>query len=90
MKLKDIEDKNINLQCIKIKLTEKMVEAYKNYCSKGESEIYLIGCLMRDFFISPQPPGTKGSRKLYPLPLEVETNDFLECEAVEILKEKGK
>lgn len=80
MKVRDLPPE-ANLLGVKIKLTPEMKEAYENYCSKGEDEIYLIGHLMGDFFISPDPP-EKVNRALYPLPLELNPKDFLECEII--------
>ena len=83
MKIIDLIDSEENFELAKllIRLTSKMKEAYENYCSKGEEEAYLVGEVMNDWFISPDPPG-KEKRTLYPLPMEVEISDFLECEII--------
>ena len=86
MKLSEIKDKNTNLLNIKIKLTPELKEAYANYSSKGEDEVYIIGSMMGDFFISPDARGVN-KRRLYPMPEEVEPKDLLECQILEDLKE---
>lgn len=86
MKVKDLPD-NSDLFNMKIKLTPELQQLYADYSSKGEDEIYLVGPLMGDWFISPHPPdhvkenGEKG-REIYPMPLMVEPRDFLECEVL--------
>jgi hypothetical protein len=80
--LKEYPD--INILSAKIKLTTELKEAYENYCSEGEDEIFIVGSAMGDFFISPDEP-TKETRRLYPLPPSVETSMFLECEVIELM-----
>ena len=83
MKVEEL--KGVNLTKVKIKLTGELKEAYENYSSKGEDEIFLVGAVMGDWFISPDAP-TNGKRSLYPMPLEVEPHMFTECEVIEILE----
>ena len=47
MKVKDF---NGDLLKVKIKLSKELTEKYADYCSKGESEIYLVGSVMGDTF----------------------------------------
>lgn len=75
-----------NLTKLKVKLPPAVLEAYKNYCG-GEEEMWVVGDLMGDFFLSPLPPDTKGERRLYPMPPEVVPADILEWEVVENLNQ---
>ena len=86
MKLKEL--KGVNLVNVKIKLTQELKEAYENYSSKGEDEVFLVGASMGDWFISPMAPTKEKnkSRPLYPMPLEVQPSMFLECEVIEIIE----
>lgn len=80
MKVKELS-KDANLTKVQIKLTDKLREQYKNYSSKGESDMYLVGQVLGDWFISPDSPSAS-RRALYPKPLEVSPSDFLECEVI--------
>jgi len=78
MTLRELEP-DTNVLGLKIRLTPELKESYENYSSKGEQDIYLVGDMMGDWFISPAPPNTE-KRALYPMPLSVEPSDFLDCE----------
>lgn len=82
MKLKELPA-DTDVLGIKIRLTLELKEAYENYSSKGESEIYLVGDMMGDWFISPNSKNDS-RRSLYPMPLSVDPADFLECEIIEL------
>jgi len=78
MKVKELP-KNTNLTTIKVKLPKKVLIEYKAYCG-GEEEMYVVGDMMGDFFMSPFPSDTKGERRLYPMPISVNPKDILEWE----------
>lgn len=85
-KLKDLDD-GVNLIGVKLKMTPEIQESYANYSSKGEEEFYIVGEMMGDFFISPDAPSKdkKGSRTLYPMPIEIFPSDLFGCEVISIL-----
>jgi len=81
MKLKDIKDKNINVQNIKLKLPKRVLKQFQEY-GGGESEMYPVGdCMGYGFMMSPQSPEVE-PRSLYPLPPDVSQSDLLEWQVV--------
>lgn len=83
MKVNELAKDN-NLTKIKVKLPESIFESYKNYLG-AEPEMWIVGYMMGDFFLSPDAPSTKGNRILYPMPLGVIPKDILDWEVVENL-----
>ena len=75
--------RDINLSKVKIKLPDNVLKMYKDYCG-GETEMWIVGAMMGDFFLSPIPPEPKGRRRVFPMPELVEYSDILEWEVVEI------
>lgn len=71
---------------IKVKLPADVLKQYKDYCG-GEPEMWIVGDLMGDFFLSPDPPRPE-HRKLYPMPPGVLPSDILEWEVADVLKTK--
>lgn len=88
VKVKNL-DKGTNLTKVKVKLPEDVLASYKKYYG-GEPEMWIVGSLMGDFFLSPDAPTPdgKGKRSLFPMPVNVEPSDILEWEVSEVLKEK--
>lgn len=80
MKVKDLPE-NTSLATIKVRLPKKTLVEYKAYCG-GEEQMYIVGSMMGDFFLSPVSPETKGEKKLYPMPPSVVPQDILEWEVV--------
>lgn len=80
MKVKELPE-NTNLTKIKVKLPDDVLKQYKEYAG-GESEMYIVGATMGDFFLSPNAPGTK-SRRLYPMPIGINPSDILEWEVIQ-------
>ena len=79
MKLKDIDSKT-DITNIKIKLTPSLKEAYNEYLGPYDTdEVYIVGNMMGDFFISTEPP-TPEKRNLFPMPIYHQPKEFLECE----------
>lgn len=76
---------NTNLTKVKVKLPDNVLKDYKDYCG-GEPEMWIVGDLMGDFFLSPLHPDTKGERRLYPMPINVVPSDILEWEVVEVIE----
>ena len=83
MKAKDLLG-HTNLINIKVRLTDELLKAYKDYAG-GTRNMWFIGWINMDFFMSPHSPKTK-ERRLYPLPIAVDTADLLECKVIKILK----
>ena len=76
--------KDTNLTKVKVKLPDNVLEEYKGYCG-GEPEMWIVGDLMGDFFLSPTAP-TPEHRRLYPMPITVQPSDILDWEVVEIIE----
>lgn len=85
MKLKELPN-TVDTINLKLKLTKELYKAYTDcYDRVNSDEIYLVGPVMGDWFISPDPPG-KGNRSfraLWPMPLSVVPSNFLECEIID-------
>jgi len=75
---------NSNLANIKVQLPEKVLEQYQAYCG-GDAQMWIVGSMMGDWFLSPNPPNIKGERRLYPMPIGIEPSNILEWEIVENL-----
>lgn len=73
---------NTNLTNVMVKLPDNVLAEYKDYCG-GEPEMWIVGSMMGDFFLSPAPPSTKGERRLYPMPISVVPSDILEWEVTQ-------
>ena len=80
MKLKDLPG-NTNVLKLKLKLPKIALQEFKEYLG-GETEMYIVGPMMGDFFLSPMPPDIKGERRLYSLPISIETSELLEWEVI--------
>ena len=79
MKLSEI-DENTVIDAVALRLPEDVLEEFKDYCG-GEPVMYYCGPVMGyGSMMSPQPPGTKGERRLYPFPPSVNTSDMLDWE----------
>lgn len=77
MKVKDLP-KDQDLLNIPIILPDEVLKQYQDYCG-GEKVMYIVGPIMGDWFMSPQPPGPK-ERRVYPIPIGVSPQDILEWE----------
>lgn len=80
MKVKELPE-NTNLADIQVELPDDVLTQYQEYMG-GEKKMYIVGSMMGDFFLSPDPK-TKGSRRLYPMPLAVEPQHILEWEVAD-------
>lgn len=81
MKVKELP-KDTNLTKIKVKLPDDVLKAYKEYAG-GEPEMWIVGSMMGDWFLSPIAPGIKGKRRLYPMPISVEPFHILDLDVAE-------
>ena len=81
MLLKDIP-KDTDLTKVRIRLNEKLIEHYSVHNKIISTEIWLIGDFMGSWFISPDAPDQK-KRILWPMPLNVTPQDFLECKVID-------
>lgn len=80
MKVKELPQ-DTDLTTVKVELPNNVLTKYKNYVG-GEKEMYIVGNMMGDFFLSPFPKTTKGDRVIYPMPLGVFPEDILEWNVV--------
>lgn len=78
MKVSELPE-NTNLTKVKVRLPKDVLKKYKEYAG-GEKEMYIVGSMMGDFFLSPT---IKKERRLYPMPLGVIPEDILNWEVVE-------
>jgi len=81
MKVSELPE-DTNLRDIKVELPDDVLEQYQEYCG-GEKQMYVVGSMMGDFFLSPDPYNDgKGKRRLYPMPLAVIPQHILGWEVV--------
>ncbi len=83
MNVQDLPEKT-NLTKIKVKLPKKALDQYKSYCG-GEEEMWIVGSMMGDFFLTPDKPTKEGERKLFPMPELINPGDILKWKVVENL-----
>lgn len=77
--------KETNLTLVKVQLPTEALAKFQKFCG-GESQMWIIGDWMGEFFLSPQPPSSEGKRDLYPKPPDVNVADILGWDVVEIIK----
>jgi len=84
MLVKDLPE-GTNLINVKVILPDDVLKAYKDYCG-GTRKMWIVGNTMGDFFMSPHIPTKKGSRRLYPMPININPKDILDWEVDRFLK----
>lgn len=80
MTLKELPE-GTDLTKIKLVLPDNILTLYQEYWG-GEKEMYIVGELMGDFFMSPNSKEEE-NRRLYPLPASVLPIDMLDWQVVE-------
>lgn len=80
MKVKDLPE-TTDLGDVLIELPDEALAAFEDYLG-GEKKMYLVGEMMNEFWMSPNPPkpNGKGNRRLYALPMGYQPSDILEWE----------
>ena len=68
---------NTKLDHIKLELPDKALKSFKNYLG-GEKDMYYVGSIMGEVFMSPDAP--KDKRRLYPFPPEIQPSALLNWE----------
>jgi len=78
-----------NLTRARVILPDDALEQYQEYLG-GEKEMYIVGALMGDFFLSPTRPTSdcKGSRSLCPMPQFIDPPDILKWEVAQVLEDE--
>jgi hypothetical protein len=85
MKLRELPD-DTNVLDVKLKVPEKELAAYREYCgTEVNDEVYVVGTLMGDFFISNEPRTRdgQGKRQIFPMPESIQPEDLLDWEVAE-------
>jgi len=78
-----------NLKAIKVELPDVVHQLYIDYCMHPgpvEKQVWLVGSMMGDWWVSPDAPGQPGSRRLYPMPMGIYPSDIMDWEVVEVWK----
>lgn len=73
-----------NLVKVKVILPDDVLKAFKAYAG-GTRKMWIVGYTMGDFFLSPNMPSKKGSRRLYPIPIGILPNQILNWEVDRVL-----
>ncbi len=84
MKVKDYPEETA-IQNLLLRLPDDVLKDFQEYVG-GERDMYFVGSMMGDIFMSPIHP-TDATRALYPFPIHIEPKDLLEWEVISIYKE---
>jgi len=87
MKVKDLPDDTI-VEKVLLRIPDDIFTSNEliRLSAVPEQEVYIVGGVMGDFFISNQHPDVKGNRRVYPLMGAEDTID--EWDVIEVCKAK--